>query len=371
MKIEKKNETKLELFIVILFFSFIVIGYSIFKKQYVFLILISLFILVINNKYGFNLKITFLLLILIYTLFLITIKYFAIDTKFLKTLITNKIPNFWLVRYKAINYINLIYGNKSTSDFINLILFNYKSSYSIEIYQKIIQLSIVHLFVISGMHINFLFTLVRKIFFKKEKYTFINNLINILICIVYIYFLNFSIAILRITINCIIKMINKKIKWLSINSISGTFVLLVFPKEVINYGFLMSYLCVITIGLVVKNDLSKLIKVIIINFFCILITLPIIIEINGKINVFAIFLSIIYLPITLFCYFWYLIFAWWIPLLQINMVIFNIIDAIINWTIQITFPISINKLGPFFLTGYYFLVFLLIYLWKKFQKISN
>lgn len=94
IKICEKKEQKLELFFVNLFFSFIVIGYSTFKEQYIILILLVLLILIINNKYKFNLKIIFLLLILVYALFVLTIKYFAIDTKFIKTLINNKYPNF-------------------------------------------------------------------------------------------------------------------------------------------------------------------------------------------------------------------------------------------------------------------------------------
>lgn len=305
---------------------------------------------------------------LVYSLLLLTIKYFAIDTKYLKSIINNKWSFFWSIRYKAISYINSIYKNKSSADFINLILFNYKDSYSNEIYQKMIQLSIVHLFIISGLHINFLFSLIKKLFFKKEKYWFINNFINVLICIIYSYFLNFSIAILRIMINCIIKLINKKLTWITTNSISGILILFIFPKEVINYGFLMSFLCVITIGLVINNNLNKLVKAIIINFFCILITLPIIIEINGQINVFAIFLGIIFIPIAFFSYIWYLIFTWWTPLLQINIAIFNIIQSIMNWLIQVTFPISINKIEQFWLVLYYFFVFLLINLWQKFSK---
>lgn len=368
IKICEKKEQKLELFFVNLFFSFIVIGYSTFKEQYIILILLVLLILIINNKYKFNLKIIFLLLILVYALFVLTIKYFAIDTKFIKTLINNKYPNFWSLRYKAINHINSIYQNKSTSDFINLILFNYKDSYSNEIYKKLIQLSIVHLFIISGLHINFLFSLIKKIFFRKEKYLFLNNCINICICLIYAYFLNFSIAIIRIMINCIIKLIKKNNSWLTTNSFSGIFILLIFSKEVINYGFLMSYLCVITIGLVINNNLSKLIKAIVINFFCILITLPIIIEINGQINVFAIFLSIFYVPVTFFSYFWFLLFAWWQPFLQINILIFSIINAIMDWTIKITFHIKFEKIQSFIVVLYYYFAFLLIHLWQKLAK---
>ncbi|MDE5617364.1 MAG: ComEC/Rec2 family competence protein, partial [Ureaplasma sp.] len=334
------------------------------------LILLSILILTITNtkKYCFHLKIIFLFLLLVYILFVLTIKYIAIDTKFLKTLITNKFPNFWSIRYKAINYINLIYKNKSVADFIYLILFNYKNSYSNEIYQKLIQLSIVHLFIISGLHVNFFFALIKKIFFKEKKYFWINNSINLIICLVYSYFLNFSISIIRITINCFIKFINKNLNWIKINNISGILILIIFPKESTNFGFLMSYLCVITIGLVSNNNLNKILQLIIVNFFCILVTLPIIIKLNGKINIFAIFLSIIYTPITFFSYFWYLFFAWWTPFIQINTEIFKIISLLINWTIRITFQVQIKKIHSFFIVLYYSLSYFLIFSWWKIQK---
>ncbi|MDE5651670.1 MAG: ComEC/Rec2 family competence protein, partial [Ureaplasma sp.] len=228
--------------------------------------------------------------------------------------------------------------------------------------------SIVHLFIISGLHINFFFSLIKKIFFRKKKYFLINNFINIIISLIYCYFLSFSISIVRITINCFIKLTNKKLNWVTINSISGLLILLVFPKEAINFGFLMSYLCVITIGLVADNDLNKFLKLITINFFCILITFPIVIQLNGKINIFAIFMSIVYTPITFLSYFWYLFFAWWIPFVKINIVIFKIINSFMNLTVQISFQIEMKKIKSFFLVLYYLFLYLLIFLWWKIQK---
>ena len=63
----------------------------------------------------------------------------------------NKIFGFSL-RNKIMEFINNSYDDE-TKSIINLFIFNYKDEYSYEIYQIMINLSIVYLIVIGGFHL--------------------------------------------------------------------------------------------------------------------------------------------------------------------------------------------------------------------------
>lgn len=80
---------------------------------------------------------------------------------------TNKIITFDL-RNKINDYFISVHDLQSGS-FLSLILLNIRNDHNINIYYELVYLSVVHLIVISGYHINLFCLLILKIFFKFPK----------------------------------------------------------------------------------------------------------------------------------------------------------------------------------------------------------
>ena len=131
-----------------------------------------------------------------------------------------------------------------------MLLFNDKYS-SLENYNNLVEISAVHLFVVSGFHISFLITLIKKIFKKSEK---IGIIVSFVFTGFYVWLLSFSIGALRAFISYFIIMFsNKKLNQLDGVAIAGIITLLIEPLNIFNYSFIMSYLITFVIVLFSKT----------------------------------------------------------------------------------------------------------------------
>ena len=111
--------------------------------------------------------------------------YYEIEYEYIK-IINNSITISSSIKEKLLK--NIIYSK----EYINLLLFNSKSSLIDPFYNNLIKISAVQLFVISGFHISFLKGLIDKIIKKITKKD--NNLISILFLFFYLYLLNFTLS---------------------------------------------------------------------------------------------------------------------------------------------------------------------------------
>lgn len=336
----KKNLffNSIELFILLI--GIWIAGFSIANKFYFYLLYLILLIVILAIQ-----KSKLLVIFLIFSIWLI-FSCLIIFNNYLENI--NKInsllekTNFYSLRKIATNYISSIYNNNITSNYINMLIFNDKSDLINNFYNNVKNLSIVHLFVVSGLHINFLGLILHKLFFKKVKNKRIILSFDLIFCLFYGYLLAFSISILRIIVNIFIKLINININQEKINYISALVIIFVLPGEILSYGYFMSYFCSIGVVHLYKNIKNKLFLAVFINFYCILVTLPFIANMNKKINVFAFFYNYMYSFIVIFHYFWFILFAWWKPVIFINNYLFNSLNSLILMNLDLSIYINLN-----------------------------
>lgn len=173
-----------------------------------------------------------------------------------------------------------------------MLLFNDKTIDK-ENYESLKKINAVHLFVVSGFHINFIFSLICKIFKKKK---IIGLIISFIICIFYIYLLNFSISSLRALISLFLyQLFFKYLNRLDCLSISGIILLVIEPLNVFNYSFIMSFLMATTITLCGKTlkRYSKVIQTILLSIICFLVMIPVQLSLSYELNFLSLISNII------------------------------------------------------------------------------
>ena len=205
-----------------------------------------------------------------------------------------KIFNIYTIRNNLINYFDANYSETSSQFYKSLIL-GYKND--LEIKDELNMLGISHLFSISGLHI----LLIAKIlsFFLKKKY------INIIL-VIYVLITGFSPSIVRASSMVILANYfkYKKLEFSRLDILCFIFIFLLFinPYYIFDTGFELSFL--ISFSIVISDfDKHKLIKISLLTFS---ISLPIVVNMNNKINILSPiyniiligFFSFIFLPIT-------------------------------------------------------------------------
>ncbi len=258
-----------------------------------------------------------ILIIFLLILIIVIIFYYVNNNIFnnLSDVINNNKP----IRKWAIAYINKSYNNE-TSTFINILLFNEKN-YNFEIYNSLKQMNILQLFVVSGLHINCLISIINYIF-KKNKY--IKNILSIFICFILFYFVNFSISCLRILILQIIKILNNKISSLNNNLLTGYIIIFLSPRDTVSYSFYLSFICIITINIISIGIKNNYLQLTLINVLLPIVVLPITLSFNNYFNIYSFLFNYIFNPLILFTFITCLLLCW-IPIL------FTIINRYINW----------------------------------------
>ena len=146
------------------------------------------------------------------------------------------------------------------------------------------EINAVHLFVVSGFHISFIYSIINKLIKTKK---IISNIISLLICCFYVYLLNFSISALRAVLTIGISTFFKdKLNALDSLSISGILILLIEPLNVFNYSFIMSFLLTFTIIICNKilKRYNKVFQMLLISLVCFLVMFPIQLSLNYEVN---------------------------------------------------------------------------------------
>lgn len=219
-----------------------------------------------------------------------------------------------IVEYKIINKKFTIYNihsiinqyfdkkyTKETNGFLKALLIGNKNDLNEDLTNNISEIGIGHLFVISGLHMNIIVIILTKIL-KLLKIKEDKQFPIILVFLILYYVLTFfMISIMRIIITNILRYLNEKLSLhlssVDIYAINITLVLLFNPFTVFSYSFILTYL--ISSMIVIINPLltkKGLIDSLIISVMSVLITLPIIININPSINLLSIIYNIFYIP---------------------------------------------------------------------------
>ncbi|QZX49003.1 ComEC/Rec2 family competence protein [Mycoplasma sp. E35C] len=307
MEIKIKTNIKQNYPLALLFclISLWILGYNFNQQSWVLIgILVVVFIVVAFFLFHYSIAILIVSLLVLFSIYYFVYYKFQIKGIVIKDLL-DKIPQEYDLRKIIIDYLNTN-TNKQSRGFLLLTLFNVKNNDNKLIYQQILNLSIAHLLVISGLHLSLINLVILKIF-KKHK--IIGNFASFSILFFYSFLLSFSYGVLRVLIGILLNLILEKfikkgdVKLLSL-SISGMLLLLLNPYSFKNYSYILSYLSVIVISMVFKiNKLNNFMKTLIASVLINFIVGGLIVNAFGKINILTIFWSIILSPIIIGIYF--------------------------------------------------------------------
>lgn len=212
--------------------------------------------------------------------------------------------SIYKIHQKILNLFNTRFKGQ-TRAFLKALLIGDKNSLGTDLSSDIQSVGIGHLFVISGLHMNVLSMLVTKLLRLCKIPKKLHNYIIILFFFGYFLITLYLISILRVLLTFTLSCINKKNKLnlsnLDIYIISIILILLVNPYYLFNYSFLLTY--VISTSLVVISPLLKFTKIkgfilnnLMMSINSILVTIPIIININPTINFLSIIYNLFYIP---------------------------------------------------------------------------
>ncbi len=265
--------------------------------------------------------------------------------------------NIWWVRKQMMNYIKSSY-NKQSTNFIFMLLFGVKNYHS-ELSQKINFLNLAQLFVVSGLHLQLLHTVLNKIFIHHQK---IATGISLSLLLIICYMTRFSISCVRVLTLSLLQLSPrfKQYDNLQKTSINALILLCLNPIKACSFSFIMVHIALFTINIIHLLISHKWIKHLLINILVYLSLLPIVINFNGLTNLLSLFLSFIFSPIILFVYYLTLFFVWIPNFVVINWIIQSLLKLIdITFSYQPYWYFSIPTYGQII----FYLCWLVMLLW--------
>lgn len=257
-----------------------------------------------------------------------------------------------------------IADNDLVDSYASMFILGIKDEMIEDYYQQLTDLSIVHLFALSGLHIHILNNLLKKIlrFILPDK--FIDYFVIIIIGI-YIYIIPFNISFIRSYLIMLLSVLFKRyLNKLDCLSIVTVLMLLINPYVIFSLSFIFSYFIYFIILLLNRNQYFNLLV-----YFG---SFPIILTIQYRINILSLFLGIILGPLISLLY----------QMIWIYVILGDIVKPIVNWIIYFLnniitfcsdFSIFINFSKPtlFFILSYYFIYFKIILKINIKQKVTR
>lgn len=243
--------------------------------------------------------------------------------------------------------------NESLKSIVSLFILGTKDEQMKEYYEKLTDLSLVHLFALSGMHLTilkkWLCQFLRFFFSKKNQ-----NRIAMIMIGIYIFVIPYNISFLRAYLMMLLPMVfHKYVNELDIFSALTIIMLFYNPYLLFNLSFIFSYSVYLMIILFQKNKRMK--------YLLLMSSLPVILSVNYKINVISLILSLCMTPFIeriYQCILYYILLGqWFAPLLSILLYAFQlIVDFLYDFSFYIYFP----KPNLCFIFIYYFIYFQII-----------
>lgn len=280
-----------------------------------------------------------------------------------------KVNNKTSVRAKIINYLQE--GPTFYVNYISLIILGMKNDLNKDLYEKVKYISILHLFVISGFHINLIMMIILWISKKIKIKNLYAHIMGLIIILLYLYILNFPISSLRAILFLTACFINKEFLKNKFNKISilSLIMLVMFflnPFIIFSLSFIFTFLISFGILFVVdiKNKRLKIPLIILISYSS---SVVISISINGWLNIFGIINSIIFSPIIVINY---IISIFGFPFKNSLNNYYIFIDYIINVFYNNSLIINID-ISNHFIDVYYLSLFIFISLIQHYISISN
>lgn len=257
-------------------------------------------------------------------------------------------------------------GGENYKKVIPLLLLGVKTVESKPTYEAAMNLNVVHLFVISGFHMNLIYVIFKKVLKLcrvKEKPAMFISAVPLYI---YLLFLNFPISASRATLLITFAVLNKtllKKKFSSLELLS--FVMIIFilvnPNSIFSLSFVFSFTA--TFFVLFANSVktkSKFKKFILIYLFAYSSNIPIALYINGWISIFGLIFGIALTPVfiltyclSIFCFYLKVPLNYYYWLFLKILQFFNAIN--IKWNFPWTVPLWFVQL-TYLLLGSYFII---------------
>ncbi len=344
----KKNIKCSNMLILIVIFATL---YFVVEKELLFLIPIIFVgvVLWLINKMSKLEMIIYGLLLVIFIIYLVFIPNYY-SNYYVKNLLETK-TKFFELRNKLFNFIDSNYNNKKTAAFIKYFMFNKKDAELISFMKNLKGLGIIHLFTISGFHIN-IFMMFFKVVFKKLKKNkrLAINLTNLMFILVYGYFLGFTVSILRILFTVCFEFFFEKTLASILSCLLNIFL---FYNIILNFGFILSYGCVFSILAVQKIKCKKFVTYLLVNLICFLFALFIQLDLENQINILSPLFVFIFSPIICFLYIWFMITMFIFPIQVANDWIVNNLLTLINNIAMLGLFIKYYKETKYLIPIYY------------------
>lgn len=251
-------------------------------------------------------KILFIIQTIICFVFLILISYFYFNDSFIfigKTF--NQIIGFD-IRNEIAKFLDNIHSVQ-ISNFIKLLILNIKNENNIDFYNNLKSLSLVHLIVVGGFHVNLICFLFYKIFFKFKK---VGSFLSFIVALILCYLNNFSASTIRTVLFIFFGLFNITKKYKHQFSILAIF--LIAPYAILNVGLCMSYACIRGLKFFEKLNITfnKFLSGIISSIFVSIYLIPFLSFLNGEFSLWSFFISTIFTPVFVVLYIFVFCFAW-------------------------------------------------------------
>ncbi|MGL5205695.1 MAG: MAG0480 family ComEC-like protein [Metamycoplasmataceae bacterium] len=294
----------------------------------------------------------------------------SLGIKYIANKITiSKINNKISMRAKILKYFED--GPEFYVNYVSLVLLGKKTDLNKVLYEKIKYISILHLFTISGFHINLLMIIIIKLLMIFKVRISWANYLGFILILIYLYILNFPISSLRAIIFLFLCFINKQYFKNKFNKISilSSIMLLMFilnPFVVFSLSFIFTFLITFAI-LFVADIKNKRIKNLSIIFASYLSSVVVSIIVNGWLNIFGIINSIVFSPILVINY---IITIFMLPFKEQLNSYYMFIDFIINLFYKNSLIIDFN-MNNYFIDFYYLSLFSIISIIKHYNIVNN
>ncbi|MDE7100463.1 MAG: ComEC/Rec2 family competence protein, partial [Anaeroplasmataceae bacterium] len=189
------------------------------------------------------------------------------------------------LRYSILNFYRTTLGTKSYQYISSIIFGVVELDKDIkEAYQTLYSS---HILAISGLHIIFIYQIIKKLLQKVFKIE--GEILSLLVVGIYLVLIGFPVAALRAFLFLILRVLNKgKIKYTELDILSLSFILMILmnPFWAFQNGFILSFL--ISFLLLFMNEFNVyhgVLKKFYTSLLCILATLPFVINQNYEISI--------------------------------------------------------------------------------------
>ena len=270
------------------------------------------------------------------------------------------------IRNYSIEYIKNKYQNDNVESLLLLMLFNEKTEQGWMIYNNLKSISVCHIIVISGLHLNLLVVIINKIF--RNKY--LTTIINFIVLIVISIFLNFSIGAIRVFLMWIITVIDRRkiLNQFEKLTLSAIIVLFLDPTKLFSFGFQMSYLATFSIFYINKIYRKKFAKDLLVNLTVNIYLYPMISKMSNTFSLWSFLYSYLFSWIYLFNFICFLFF--YIPGIEyFYLANYYITEFSIQVFIQINVSINVFEMNKYTTIIYYLISYYSSWIIYKFKKI--